>query len=548
MKKRILIVLLFLLPAGQLLSQRPIKLQSEADSISYSLGFLAGNRILENYPGVGNTLNHDMFMYAFKATLAGEMPFVDEYKMESYVDEYYARIKRELWRENKEAGERFLTQNAAKSDVHVTSSGLQYKVVTPGRDDSQRPREYDDMVLSYVGKTIDGTLVDSDDDDHTYPASMNDGLNEGTQLMSPGAKYIFYLPYDLAFGEDGDGRKVSPYSTVIYEVEMKSMTRDHNYYDEDEDAVISWDDEDTSGEPMTWEAGDYTATALPNLGRNVSVEGYDRSDIVKTYQTQGFTVVMTGDKTIALDGNDREVFRGTLDEESNSYDVYYLTEFRHKDGQGPVFLVLDMGFDHGSFFGSMVYKIENGTFAQVPEFLNLVTFNRNDDDEHYGRLTPVIDLSRAGGQTVFHFQTPALSYNPAGTEVIVPGEDFQYIVKDGKLVESGAATQLGYFQIRNLTKQFQQVHEYDIWHAEKGDVDGDGQPELVVFVRENETIYVCKLDGDRVGRITEFDLPYDYTIDRSSRVLRNNVITLERDDNGEIKHLVVHNGNLVEKE
>jgi len=553
--------LLVVMTTGTALAQMPIKLQGEADSLSYALGFLSGYRIIDDYPGIEKSIIPETFQYALQATLNGEMPFVDEYKTRSFVQEYYDGIKREMWRANREAGERFLEENQAKRGISVTSSGLQYQIVHPGSDDNQRPRPYDDMVISYVGKTIDGIVFDEDDEDYTYPASLNDGLEEGTQLMSPGAKYIFYMPHKLAYGEEGRG-KLSPYSVAVYEVEMKSMTRDHSYYDEEPDTEVdmsSWgsDDDDieimavdsSTGETIrTREMGDYLVTSLSNTNERITIEGYDQSDIEKSYAVEGFKVFLTGDRAIVFDSNGREVFRGTFDEESNSYDRYYLTEFRHKNGEGPIFVVLDMGFDHGSFFGSMVYKIENGKFDQVPEFLNLVTFDRDDDDEHYGRLTPTLYLYRTNGQTTFTFDTQILSYNPAGTEVLVPGEDFVYIYDGEKLVESGAATGLTYFRNRELTKQFQQTHDYRIWHAETGDVDGDGQDELVVFVYENETIYVCELNGNQVGEITGHDLPYDYSINRSSRVLRGNMITVERDDDSVKKHLVVHNGNLVEKQ
>ncbi|MDL2230211.1 FKBP-type peptidyl-prolyl cis-trans isomerase [Alistipes sp. OttesenSCG-928-L06] len=553
MKKWIIGILLLGTATGAAWAQRPIKLQNEADSVSYSLGFLAGNRILENYPGVEKSIIPETFQYAFQATIDGEMPFVDEYKTRNFVDEYYTRIKKQIWRENRLAGERFLEQNSAKRGVTVTSSGLQYEVVRAGNDDSQRPRPYDDMVISYVGKTLDGNVFDEDDRDSTYPASLNDGLEEGTQFMSPGAKYIFYLPHTLAFGEDGRTR-VNPYSTVIYEVEMISMTRDHNYYDEDEDddikiSATEWNEDEEADEEAvrSWDAGDYTATTLSNANLRLSGEGYRSSDIVKSYEVEGFRILVTEDHTIVLDRSGSEVFRGTLDEEDNSYDSYFLTEFRHKNGEGPLFLLLDIGFDSGNYYGCMVYTIQNGRFAQAPEFINLVTFNPEDSDEQNGRISPTVDMQRAGGQTTFYFDVPTLCYNPAGVEIIIPGEFFQYLYDGEKLTEAGVVTQLSQFQVRELTKQFQQEHDFRIWHAEKGDVDGDGQPELVVFVYENETIYVCELDGDKVGRITGHDLSYEYSIDRNSRVLRGNMITVERDDDSVKKHLVVHNGNLVEK-
>ncbi|MCD8185027.1 MAG: FKBP-type peptidyl-prolyl cis-trans isomerase, partial [Rikenellaceae bacterium] len=413
------------------------------------------------------------------------------------------------------------------------------------------------MVISVVGKNLDGSVFEEDSRSSTYPASLNSGLEEGTQWMSPGARFIFYLPWHLALGEEGT-RQVAPYSAVIYEVEMLSMTRDHNYYDEPEDAPVDMENRNTGSiypvedfeepEDDYREAGDYVAVCLRSKDLGITVEGYSRQDIVRSYVVEGFQLVVTGDRTIVLDDTGREVFRNTLDEENNSYNCYYLTAFRDTQTDGPVFLVLDMGFNYGSFFGSMVYKIENGTFSQVPEFLNLVTFNRADDDEHYGCLSPVLDIYREKGKTSFHFNTALLSYNPAGTEILIPGEDFVYLYDGEKLEETGAATGLTYFRIRNLTRQFQQTHDYRIYHAEIGDVDDDGEEELVIFVYENETIYVCQLAGDRVGAISGYDLPYDYTIDRDRKVLRHGILTVERDMDHVQKKLAVRHGNLIEVE
>jgi len=545
--KKIILIGLFILSVTGSYAQRPIKLQNEADSISYAVGFLTGYSISEKFPGIEKLIVPATFDYAFKATLAGEMPFMDENKAERFVEEYFEVLKKQLWKENREAGERFLETNRSNADVYVTRSGLQYKILHPGSDDNERPREYDDMIISYVGKTISGTVFDEEEDLNTYPANLNDGLNEGTQLMSPGAKYIFYIPYKLAYGENAQG-KLPPYSTAVFEVEMASMTRDHSYYDEEEGSAVSLGEDTDESEPISREAGDYIASTLTEAHLNVRINGYDSDEYVSTYETEGFKIILTGDKTIVLDSRDREIFRNTLDEEENSYDQYYLTEFRSKNGTGPVFLVLDMGFSHGSFYGSMVYKIENGTLSQVPEFLNLVTFDRNDSDEHYGRLTPVLDLYQNSGVTLFCFAAQVLSYNPAGIEIFVPGEDFHYRYENGSLTEAGPALNLSYFTNRELIDQFRENHDYRIWHSEKGDVNGDGKADFVIFVYENETIYVCQFDGNKLGKIEEFDLPYDYSIDRSSRVLRNGAITVERDDNDAIKRLTVHNGNLVEKE
>ena len=552
MKKRVFILstLLLLMAApsfAQRRAQNANRLVTPSDSVSYALGFLAGNNIAENYPELEDELKQTIFQQALEDGLNGRGVWMDTYKIERYLRDYFAAKRKIMWQGNIETGRRFLEENKLDPEVHVTSSGLQYKIVRPGDDDNERPRPYDDMVITYTAKTIDGQVFDSEEKDYTYPATLNDGLEEGTQLMSPGAKYIFYMPYELAYGEEGKGR-LTPYSTAIYEVEMISMTRDHNYYDEDEEDYVSFGHSSDDSEPQVREAGDYTMTMLPNLNLNVSVNGYEPGEIVKTYQSEGFTIVMTEDKTIVLDSENREIFRNKLDEESNSYDSYYLAELRANDGRGPVFLVLDMGFTWGNYFGSMLYIIEDGQFREANKFLNLVAGGGEIDDE-YGRLSPVLNLRRNGERVEFHFDSSKLAFNPAGTETPLAGDDFYYTYENGNITEDGPATALRSFRINALTDQFRDQYDYRIWYADTGDVDSDGKDDLVVFVYENETIYVCQLDGGQLGEIQAFDLPYDYTINRSTgRVVRGNTITVKHDDDGRNRVLTVRNGNLVEVE
>lgn len=122
----------------------------------------------------------------------------------------------------KEAGEKFLKENAEKEGVKVLPSGLQYKVITEG--EGKKPQATDTVKCHYEGTFIDGTKFDSSYD-RKSPATFGvgqviKGWVEALQLMSEGSKWELYIPYDLAYGEAGAHGAIPPYSTLVFTVEL----------------------------------------------------------------------------------------------------------------------------------------------------------------------------------------------------------------------------------------------------------------------------------------------------------------------------------------
>ncbi len=125
--------------------------------------------------------------------------------------------------ENKKAGEAFLVENAKKEGVTTTPSGLQYQVLKPG--EGLQPTASDSVTVHYKGSFITGGEFDSGEN-ITFPLNgVIPGWTEGLQLMKEGAKYRFFIPSALAYGESGAGRVIPPNSTLIFEVELVKVNR-----------------------------------------------------------------------------------------------------------------------------------------------------------------------------------------------------------------------------------------------------------------------------------------------------------------------------------
>ena len=120
------------------------------------------------------------------------------------------------------AGKIFLAENAKKDGIQITASGLQYEVITEGSGD--KPTAESTVSTHYHGTLIDGTVFDSSVE-RGQPAEFPvnrviAGWTEALQLMPVGSKWRLFVPYELAYGEQGSGSTIGPCATLIFEVEL----------------------------------------------------------------------------------------------------------------------------------------------------------------------------------------------------------------------------------------------------------------------------------------------------------------------------------------
>ena len=127
---------------------------------------------------------------------------------------------------NKADGAKFLEENGNNKSVYTTKSGLQYKKVKAGN--GKHPTINNTVKVHYTGKLLDGKVFDSSverGEPMEFPVGdVIPGWTEGLQLMDEGSKYILYIPYNLAYGENPVG-DIPPGSTLIFDVELLEIVK-----------------------------------------------------------------------------------------------------------------------------------------------------------------------------------------------------------------------------------------------------------------------------------------------------------------------------------
>ena len=188
------------------------------DKVSYALGMSIG-RQLEQMSAT--ELNIDDFSQAIKDVFAGSTHLTDS-EAEITVQSFFQQKAEEQGKAAKAEGENFLAENAKKPGVVTLPSGLQYQVLREGN--GRKPSATDQVECHYEGTLINGQVFDSSyRRGETATFGLNQvikGWTEGLQLMQEGAKYRFFIPYNLAYGERGAGQAIPPYAALIFDVEL----------------------------------------------------------------------------------------------------------------------------------------------------------------------------------------------------------------------------------------------------------------------------------------------------------------------------------------
>lgn len=209
----------------------------DMDKVSYVIGTQIGGQIANSFKQQGVDINIESFLGAVRDQLEGKPA---KYKpeelqaamaafqkvMEGKEAEMQAAQAAKAG-ETKAAGAKFLAENGKKEGVKTTASGLQYEVLKQG--DGPKPVPTDKVNVHYHGTLLNGKVFDSSVD-RGEPITFGvqeviKGWTEGLQLMPTGSKFKFYIPSDLAYGDNGAGADIGPGETLVFEVELLKIEK-----------------------------------------------------------------------------------------------------------------------------------------------------------------------------------------------------------------------------------------------------------------------------------------------------------------------------------
>lgn len=199
-------------------------LETTEQHASYGIGRQMGDQLAQ---GTFDGVDVDAVVMGLRDSFAGEALRIPAEQIQAAFNEITQRLRAEQETKAKEAaaeGEQFLADNAKRDGIITLESGLQYEIVTAGEENGDKPTAQSKVRTHYHGTFIDGKVFDSSYE-RGQPAEFPvggviAGWTEALQLMTKGAKWRLYVPYQLAYGAQGSPGGIPPYSTLVFDVEL----------------------------------------------------------------------------------------------------------------------------------------------------------------------------------------------------------------------------------------------------------------------------------------------------------------------------------------
>lgn len=188
-----------------------------AHDLAYSLGVKLGERLRDEVPD----LELQALLDGLRQAYHREPLALNAARIESLLAEHEAQLVNapERFEKAKDAEQRFLAREKAKAGMRVLQDGVLMQELRAGS--GRTPGPADRIQVRYIGFLADGSQFDETQAAQWFRLdSVIAGWRSAVQNMPVGAQWRLVIPSAQAYGEDGAGDLIPPYSPLVFELEL----------------------------------------------------------------------------------------------------------------------------------------------------------------------------------------------------------------------------------------------------------------------------------------------------------------------------------------
>lgn len=220
MSRYLFLVLGLAISAANASEQSPPKTTDQnRHDLAYSLGASLGERLRQEVPD----LQIQALIDGLKQAYQGKPLALDNARIEQLLAQHEAQSEADAQAPQSEkalaAEQQFLAKEKTASGVRELADGILLTELAPGS--GAKPLATDEVQVKYVGRLPDGTVFDQSAQPQWFRLdSVISGWTSALQQMPTGAKWRLVIPSAQAYGADGAGELIAPYTPLVFEIEL----------------------------------------------------------------------------------------------------------------------------------------------------------------------------------------------------------------------------------------------------------------------------------------------------------------------------------------
>ncbi|MNF72631.1 Outer membrane protein MIP precursor [compost metagenome] len=196
---------------------------NDAHDLAYSLGASLGERLRQEVP----QLQIQALVEGLQQAYQGKPLALKDEQIEQILTEHEAQAALQPTPPQSEASlekeHRFLAEEKTRPGVRELADGILLTELTPGTGAKAGPNGK--VQVLYVGRLPDGTVFDQNTQPQWFSLdSVISGWRSALQNMPVGAKWRLVIPSAQAYGADGAGDLIEPFTPLVFEVELRGAT------------------------------------------------------------------------------------------------------------------------------------------------------------------------------------------------------------------------------------------------------------------------------------------------------------------------------------